>query len=118
MEDFNKNQIILILIVLNLIFFVSTVSLGRQVHRKGIMLNEERSVRFDLEAKEAEFSKTLSKCEEKARSSAAALEEEKAAHQATKQALVETQDELNKVTKLKETLEEDLKEALTKKSRK
>jgi len=118
MEDFNKNQVILMLVVLNLIFFVSTLSLGRQVHKKNNELKNEMSTRFDLEAKEADFNKTLSKSEEKAKAAEQALGEEKAAHQAVKKALAETQDELDKVTKLKETLEEDLKEALTKKSRK
>jgi len=114
MEDFNKNQLILILVISNLIFFISTVSLGRQVYKNKQALRSEMNLRFDLEAKEAEFNKALSKSQDIAKTAQQALEEEKKAHQATKQTLTETTNELEKITRLKETLEEDLKEALVK----
>ncbi|MDD5044265.1 MAG: hypothetical protein PHH69_03565 [Candidatus Omnitrophica bacterium] len=114
MEDFNKNQFILILVISNLIFVIATLSLGRQVYKNKQALRSEMNLRFDLEAKEAEFNKLLAKAQENTKAVQRALEEEKATHQETKKILNETRDELEKTTKLKDTLEEDLKEALVK----
>jgi len=114
MEDFNKNQAIFILVILNLIFFISTVSLGRQVHKNKTALLRETNLRFDLEAKDAEFSKTLGKAEEKIKTLEKSLEEEKALYYEANKNLLETKEELDKVNKLKEKLEENLKDALVK----
>ncbi|MCM8763400.1 MAG: hypothetical protein NC829_03430 [Candidatus Omnitrophica bacterium] len=114
MEEVDKNQIILILVITNLIFFVATVSLGRQVHRQKISLAKEINLRFDLEAKEAEFNKTIGRAEEKIKTLERGLEEEKAVRASLEKTLEETKEELEKTTKLKEALEEDLKEALVK----
>jgi regulatory protein YycI of two-component signal transduction system YycFG len=114
MEEFNKNQAIFILVLLNLIFFIATVSLGRQVHKKKTALVRETNLRFNLEEKEAGFNKVLSQAQDNIKVLEKSLEEEKALYQEASKDLVATREELEKVNKLKEKLEENLKEALVK----
>lgn len=114
MEGVNKNQVIVILIILNLIFFVSMISFGKQVSKNKRALLKETNVRFDLEEKDNENAKKIAQAQEQARSLQQDLEEERSAHEVTRKALGAAQEELDKITKLKNTLEEDLKEALVK----
>ena len=110
--DSIKNRIILILAILTLIFFVSALSscVNSRQSRNG--RQEEIAKRLDAEEKLSKFTEVRSNLEKQ-------LQEEKAAHQATRKALVQEQlmtqnlkEELQKVSKLKDTLEENLKEAL------
>lgn len=112
MEDWLKNRILLGLGIFSAILLILTISLGGSSGRNKKMAQSEMAVRMELEEKMSNFSKEKAKLED-------ALEEEKAANQATKKALVAEQalnqdlkEELDKVTKLKEALEEDLKDAL------
>lgn len=115
MEESLKNRIILILVILAMILFLGTLRSCTTVKRLKsalIELDKEKAVNWDTEQKTGELKK------EKALLSKA-IEETKAAHEVTKKALLEEQlvnqslkDELEKVTKLQEKLEEDLKEAL------
>ena len=96
-----------------------TVSSCINSNRLKSELNKEKNMRFDLEKVREEFKKEKATIDEKINNLNQALDEEKAAHQATKKALLQEQlvgqslkEELQKVTKLKEALEEDLKEAL------
>ena len=120
MEEGAKNKLILILGVLTLIFFITTVgSCGNYRVQKNAR-NKEMATRLDLEEKMAKSAQEKSVHEQKLSAATQAVEEEKVAHQATKKALLQEQlvnqslkEELQKVSKLKEALEEDLKEALT-----
>lgn len=118
METF-KNRLILILVIItvtSLIFGMGSCS----EKRKLLGLREsEMSKRLDAEEKLSKFSQDKLVLEEKIKAKEKELQDEKAAHGATKKALTQEQlvnqslkEELDKVTKLKEALEEDLKEAL------
>ncbi len=119
MEEGLKNRIILILGLLTVIFFVGSISSCANVRRQKSARDKEMATRLDLEEKMSNFMKEKSALEQKLSTLNQDLEAEKAAHQATKKALVQEQlvdqslsEELEKVPKLKEALEEDLKEAL------
>ena len=119
MEEGVKNKLILILVVLASIFFVTTLGSCNNSRLQSLAKNKEMATRMDLEEKIAKFTKEKGVIEQKLSAAAQGLEEEKAAHQATKKALLQEQlvnqslkEELEKVSKLKETLEDDLKEAL------
>lgn len=119
MDESFKNRLILILGILCAIFFVATLGSCSNAYRQKSARDKEMAARLDVEEKMSKFSQQKSTLEEKLKVEDAALEEEKAAHQATKKSLVQEQlisqslkEELQKVVKLKETLEEDLKEAL------
>jgi hypothetical protein len=119
MEEGAKNKLILILAVLAAIFFVTTLGSCNNYRMQKTAKNKEMATRLDLEEKMAKYVPEKAVLEQKLNSATQALEEEKTAHQATKKALLQEQlvnqslkEELEKVVKLKETLEEDLKEAL------
>lgn len=127
MEESLKNRIILILSILTVILFIGLISSCNNTYRQKLARDKEMSSRLDMEEKMGKFSQEKTVIEEKLKASQKELDEEKAAYQATGKALVQEQlvnislkDELTKVTRLKEALEEDLKEALTagKKSKK
>ncbi len=120
MEEGAKNKLILILVVLTAIFFVTTLGSCNNYRMQKLAHNKEMVTRLDLEEKMAKFIQERGSLEQKLSSTTQGLEEEKAAHQATKKVLLQEQlvnqslkEELEKVTKLKEKLEDDLKEALT-----
>lgn len=119
MEEGLKNRVILILSILTLIFFIGTVGSCGNASRLKSSRDKEMATRLDLEEKMSKFAQEKAGIEENLKSANQGLEEEKAAHQATKKALLQEQlvnqslkEELQKVVKLKEALEEDLKEAL------
>lgn len=119
MEKTIKDRIILILAVLSVILFIATLSSCGSTHRLKFSRDKEMAMRLDLEEKMNKLSGEKTTLEEKLNGKDAELAEENASHQATKKALVQEQlvnqslkDELQKVTKLKEALEADLKEAL------
>lgn len=115
MEENIKNRVILILAILSLIFLMGTLrSCGTSNKLKATLmqLDKEKSVSWDSEQKINEFKKAKADLEKE-------LEGVKADNDATKKVLLQEQlvsqslkDELEKVTKLKEALETDLKEAL------
>lgn len=125
LEEAIKNRIILILSILSVILFISTIGSCNNAYRQRSARNKEMVTRLDLEEKMAKFAQGKKAMDDKIKAVEKELEEEKAANETTKKALVQEQlvgqslkDELAKVTKLKEALEEDLKEALTSKSTK
>lgn len=120
MEEEIEKRIILILTILTVIFFLVAVRSCSDVQKYRKAKDKETAFRFEIEDKMNKFLQEKQGYEEKVKNAFLALEEEKAAHQASKKALVQEQlvdqslkEELEKVTKLKEALEEDLKEALT-----
>jgi hypothetical protein len=100
---------------LTAIFFLGTIrscSTAKQLKLTARELDKEKAVSWDAEQKTTELKKEKTLLEKQ-------LEEERAGHEVTRKALLQEQmvnqslkDELDKVTKLKEKLEEDLKEAL------
>lgn len=125
MEEALKNRIIVILSILSAILFISNIgSCNNALRQKGAR-NKEMVTRLDLEEKMSKFSQEKKAMDEKLKALGKDLEEEKAAHEVTKKTLVQEQlvdqslkDELAKISKLKDALEEDLKEALAGKSAK
>jgi len=119
MEESLKNRAILILAILAGIFFIGTVGSCSNAYRQKIARDKEMATRLDLEEKMSKFTQEKQALEDKLNSLTQGLEEEKAAHQASKKVLLQEQlvnqslkEELQKLVKLKEALEEDLKEAL------
>lgn len=119
MEENIKNRIILILAILTAIFFITALHSCSSVYRQKGERDKEMNKRLDLELEINKFSQEKAAADEKLKAEEKQLEAEKAAHLATKNSLVQEQlvnqslkEELQKVTKLKETLEEDLKDAL------
>lgn len=119
MEEAIKNRIIAILALLAVIMCIGWVSscVDSGQYKKG--RQEEISKRLDAEEKMSKLAQEKPALEEKIKAREKELTEEKLAHQATLKLLEQEQlvnislkDELLKVTRLKETLEENLKEAL------
>lgn len=125
MDEAIKNRIILILSILSAILFISTLGSCNNAFRQKAARDKEMVTRLDLEEKMTKFSQEKIAADDKIKAIQKQSEEEKAANEVAKKALMQEQlvnqslkDELSKVTKLKDTLEEDLKEALTGKSTK
>jgi chromosome segregation ATPase len=119
MEESLKNRFIMILALLTVIFFIGTISSCSSSLRNKNSLNKEMTLRLELEEKMSKFNQDKTAVEKQIAAVTQQLEEEKAAHQASKKTLLQEQlvnqslkEELQKVTRLKEALEEDLKEAL------
>ncbi len=119
MEQPVKSRGMVILVLLNIIFFLGFVNSCFNGQRQKKVITSEMEKRLDLEDAMNKFDKEKEALENKAVSALKALEEEKQAHQATKKALDHEQavssslrESLERANKLKEVLEEDLKEAL------
>ncbi len=115
-----KNRIILILAISNAIFFISTLSSCSSAIRQKTGRDKEMISRLDLEEKMNKFSQEKAALQEGLKVKEDELEKEKASLEAIKKALVQEQlinqslkEEIQKISKLKDALEDDLKEALT-----
>jgi predicted RNase H-like nuclease (RuvC/YqgF family) len=118
MEEALKNRILIILAILSLVFFFGTLSSCNSAMRQKTGRNKEMAARLQLEERVNKFSQERSVLEEKAKAKEKESEEVKITLEATKKVLVQEQlvnqslkDELQKITKLKEALEDDLKRA-------
>ena len=119
MEENFKGRLMLILGILNVIFLLLWVTSCNDVRKFKSARDKEMDSRLESEQKLGEFMKQKSSLEDKINKIQQELTEEKAALEATKKSLVQEQlisnslkTELEKISKLKEALEEDLKEAL------
>ncbi len=119
MDENVKSRVLLILGVLVIIFFISTVSSCGSATRNKMIQVKETLQRKDLEEKLNKMSQEKAGLEESLAGLQKQLDEERSAHETTQKALVQEQlvnqslkEELDKVSKLKDALEEDLKEAL------
>ncbi len=119
MDEAMRERLILILGVLTAMLFISTVSSCGSAYKNKLAQNKEAIKRMDLEEKFSKLSEVKAKQDEKLAALQKEVDEEKAGHQTTRKALVQEQlvndslkEELAKTTKLKEALEEDLKQAL------
>ncbi len=115
MEESIKNRVILALGILTIIFFMGTIrscSGELKLKRTVADLDKEKASSWDAEQKMGEFKKEKGVLQKE-------LEEAKAAYESSRKALLQEQlinqslkEELRKVAKLKDALEENLKEAL------
>lgn len=119
MEETLKNRLMLILAVMTAICLLGWLSSCISGSQFKSSRQEEVSKRLDAEEKLAKVSREKPELEEKLKKAEKGLEEEKAGHEAAKKSLEQEQlinmslkEELQKLTKLKDKLEDDLKEAL------
>lgn len=119
MEEAIKNRIILILGILIVILLVGALGSCMNARQLKTSREEEFSKRLTVEEKLNKFSAEKSAMEQKIGELEKQLAQEKTGHEVTQKALAQEQlissslkEELEKLNKLKETLEEDLKEAL------
>jgi len=119
MDESLKSRIILILSVLSAMLFIATVGSCRDAYMKSKSRDKEMVKRLDFEEKATKSMQEKAALEGNIQKLQKELEEEKASHQVTQKALLQEQmvnqslkEELGKLTKLKEALEDDLKEAL------
>jgi len=113
-----KNRIVIILAVLLTIFFFSSLSSCNSAMRIKASRDKEMANRIVLEERMSKFSQDRSSLEEKAKAKEKEAEELKQALDTAHKSLVQEQlinqslkEELQKITKLKDTLEADLKQA-------
>ena len=125
MDQKLKDKVIISLSVLSVVLFISTVSSCNNSLRQKKARDKEMYSRIDFEEKASKVSQEQSKLVLELKSIRKELESEKASLEVAKKALVQEQminqslkEELQKVTKAKEALEDNLKEALTVKSKK
>jgi len=119
MNEALKNRIVIILAILSVVFFFGTLSSCSSAIRQKAARDKEMVARLALEEKTSKYAQERSALEEKARAKDNQVQELKAFLETAKKALVQDQlvsqslkEELQKVTKLKETLEEELRQAL------
>jgi len=118
-EESLRNRLILISAILNiLLLLVAVGSCGNALQQKKLK-EKEMYNRLTIEEKADKYAREGASFEEKLKNTEEALQKEKADGEATKKALVQEQlvnqslkNELEKISKLKEALEEDLKHAL------
>jgi predicted RNase H-like nuclease (RuvC/YqgF family) len=119
MDEALKNRVVIILAILTAVFFFGTLSSCNSSLRQKAARDKEMAARLALEEKASKYVQEKSALEEKVKAKENEAVELKAALEAAKKALMQDQlvgqslkEELHKVTKLKETLEEQLKQAL------
>lgn len=119
MEEVVKNRIILILSVLMIIFFIGAMGSCSNARKIKAECDKEIFNRLDVEEKMNNLIHEKADIEEKLNGVIRKLAEETTACQLAKKMLLQEQlisknlnEELQKMTELKEALEEDLKEAL------
>jgi hypothetical protein len=120
-EDNFKSRLLLILGILNVIFLLLWVTSCNDVGKFKKARDKEMDSRLESEQKLEETMKLKSGFEEKINKVQKELDEGKAVLEANRKSLIQEQlvsnslkDELEKISKLKEALEEKLKEALVK----
>ena len=121
MEDNLKGKFILVLGILCAIFLLLWVSSCNDVRKFRSARDSEMNQRLDSEQKLGEYSKQKTTLEEKLAKAESAIADEKANLETTKKALLQEQlmsnslkSELDKISKLKDQLEADLKSAMAK----
>lgn len=116
-DELLKNRIVIILAVLSAVFFFGTLSSCNSSMRQKAARDKEMAARLALEERMSKFSQEKSVLEEKAKAKEKEAQDLGETLEATKKALAQSElvntslkEELQKVTKLKESLEENSKE--------
>lgn len=119
MEETLRNRLILISGILNILLLLVAVGSCNNAIQQKKLKEKEMYNRLTSEEKIDKYVRERAILEEKLKKTEDDLQEEKAAGEATRKALVQEQlvnqslkSELEKINRLKEALEEDLKEAL------
>lgn len=122
MEEGVRNRIVLVLAALTAIFFITSVGSCFNSRREKADRDKEMALRMGLEER---LSKTTAELKNTINELNRSLSEEKKSHEATRASLAEAQSlnedlkhELERTNKLKDTLEDDLKDALVSPSQK
>lgn len=117
MDEVLKNRILIILAALSVVFFFGTLSSCNSAMRQKAARDKEMAARLALEERMSRFSQDKSTLEERAKAKEKEAQELKDALEAAKKALLQGQlvnqslkEELEKVTKIKDALEENSKE--------
>jgi hypothetical protein len=118
-EDILKGRVVLILIILNIIFLITSIGSCNYSAQMRKSRDWERDTRFNAEETLQKSSREKSSLEETLKKTMDELANGKATLETVKKDLVQEQlinqslkDELEKLSKLKQALEDDLKEAL------
>ena len=119
MEDIVKNRVIAILVILVIIFFLFWLGAASTASRQRSLATSKAALSMELEEKLVKLEKEKSALTEELKNIQGLLGEEKANHEAARKTLSQEQVaeqalkvELERITRLKEALEKDLKEAL------
>ena len=119
MKEMLKIKPVVILAVSTVILFVLNIGSCVNSYSQNVARKKEMAARLDFEEKMTKANQEKSAALEKVRARDKELDDEKAAFQAAKKALAQEQlvgqnlkDELQRVNKLNEALEGNLKEAL------
>ena len=119
MEEGLRNRVILVLLILNIIFIVATLSLSSKLNNKKDQHLKELQTRIEIEEKMYNMQREKKDWDKIKKSLEDELAQKESAYNTVNEDFLESQEEiknlreeLDKVIKLKETLEEDLKEAL------
>lgn len=120
MFEITKNKPFVILATIALLLFVLNIGSCVNSYNQRNLREKERFQRMDLEERMSKFNQEKAILTEKLKVKDKELDAEITSHQATKKALIQEQmvvsslkDELQKVTKLKEALEEEIKKSLS-----
>jgi septal ring factor EnvC (AmiA/AmiB activator) len=111
-EDQVQNKVLLAAIILAVVCLVLAISSGIAASKNKVSLQREMALRMETEEKLAGTTSKSSSLETELKSAQEQLAEVKAALEQEKLTSQALKNELDKVTKLKEQLERDLKEAL------
>ncbi|MBL7081016.1 MAG: hypothetical protein ISS44_00375 [Candidatus Omnitrophica bacterium] len=121
MNEDLKNRLILILGILAIIFFLSTIHSCLGAKRQRHLVNQERASRMTLEEEKLSFTKEIPELKQALAKIREEFNQEKIQHQLTVDKLNQLisenktlKEDLEKTKRLKEKLEEDLKESLLK----
>ena len=116
-----KNKPAIILGIAAFLLFILNISSCFNAYNQNAGRRKEMAQRMDLEEKMSKFTQEKAVLSAKLQATEKSQDEEKAADELTKKALAQEElvtqslkDELQKVTKLKEALEENLKQAVAK----
>ena len=119
MDEALKNRSVIILAILSAVFFFGTLSSCNSAMRQKAARDKEMIARLALEERTSKYAQEKSALEEKTKAKENQVQELEVSLEAAKKALVQDQlinlslkEDLQKVTKLKETLEEDSNQAL------
>ncbi|PIQ87932.1 MAG: hypothetical protein COV73_01525 [Candidatus Omnitrophica bacterium CG11_big_fil_rev_8_21_14_0_20_43_6] len=119
MDEALKNRVVVILAILTAVFFFGTLSSCNSAARQKAARDKEMATRLALEERTSKYMQEKLALEEKAKAKENEAAELRVALEAAQKALVQDQlvsqglkAELQKITKLNEDLEEQLKQAL------
>lgn len=116
----DKNRVLIILAAVTLVLFIFNIASCANVYKQDSLRKKEMLQRMEIEERMSKAAQDNAISSEKLKGIQKELDDEVAAHQVTKKALIQEQlidkslkEDLQKVTKVNEALEEELKKALT-----